>query len=81
MKLCKFFRNYNIFKLLNSGLNNVFACMENKMAACSPDDRLLYDTATSSAMFLCTKGKQGTALYFDIKFISFSINFLCIPIF
>lgn len=43
--------------------------MENKMAACSPDDSLLYDTATSSAMFLCTKGKQGTALYFDIEFI------------
>uniref|UniRef100_K1QUE7 Uncharacterized protein n=1 Tax=Magallana gigas TaxID=29159 RepID=K1QUE7_MAGGI len=42
-----------------SGLNKVFTCMENKMAACSPDDRLLYDTATSSAMFLCTKGKQG----------------------
>lgn len=55
--------------------------MENKMAACSPDDRLLYDTATSSAMFLCTKGKQGTASNFDIIFISFSINFLCIPIF
>lgn len=41
--------------------------MENKMAACSPDDRLLYDTATSSAMFLCTTGKQGTASNFDIK--------------
>lgn len=41
--------------------------MENKMAACSPHDRLLYDTATSSAMFLCTKGKQGTSLKFDIK--------------
>lgn len=37
------------------------------MAACSPDDRLLYDTATSSAMFLCTKGKQGTSLKLDIK--------------
>lgn len=36
--------------------------MENKMVACSPDDRLLYDTATSSATFLCTKGKQGTTL-------------------
>lgn len=71
---------------MNSGLNKVFTCMENKMAACSPHDRLLYDTATSSAMFLCTKGKQGTSLKLDIKlshslficlYFSLHIKFIC----
>ena len=48
-----------VFSCNYSGLHKVFSCTENKMIDCSPGDRLLYDTARSSATFLCHQGKQG----------------------
>lgn len=57
MKLCKFFRNYNIFNFLNSGFNNVFVCMENKMVVCFFDDCFFYDIVILLVMFFCIKGK------------------------